>query len=169
MTDPLSATAAAAGFIGLAGQIANGIVKLHSFYKTVKSAPKQVSEILDAMQGVQGALEATGEMLNSGSPASDLARRSTEACLAQCKRLQESLYDKLRRLEKRFQNPTPWSSSVSGIHARHFWLSSLIFPDAKDPYRLLRLLPNPTMTSLALRSLRTTVSFQNVSPRHCNS
>jgi hypothetical protein len=103
MTDPLSATAAAAGFMVLAGQIANGIVKLHSFYNTVKSAPKQVSEILDAMQGVQGALEATGEMLNSGNPGSDLARRSTQACLAQCKRLQESLDEKLRKLEKRFQ------------------------------------------------------------------
>lgn len=42
MADPLSIAAAGAGFLSLAGQVADGLIKLRAFYKASKYAPQGV-------------------------------------------------------------------------------------------------------------------------------
>lgn len=63
MADPLSLAAAAAGFVGLAGQLAQGVVKLKDIYTTIKDAPKDVADLCTKMESLQGVLEEVGDQI----------------------------------------------------------------------------------------------------------
>jgi type II secretory pathway component GspD/PulD (secretin) len=63
MADPLSLTAAAAGFVGLAGQLAQGVIKLREIYTTVKDAPKDVAGLCTKMESLQAVLEDVGDQI----------------------------------------------------------------------------------------------------------
>lgn len=63
MADPLSLAAAAAGFVGLAGQLAQGVIKLKEIYSTVKDAPKDVVELCSKMESLRGVLEEVGDQI----------------------------------------------------------------------------------------------------------
>lgn len=63
MADPLSLAAAAAGFVGLAGQLAQGVIKLKEIYSTVKDAPKDVAELCTKMESLRGVLEEVGDQI----------------------------------------------------------------------------------------------------------
>lgn len=60
MADPISLTAAAAGFVGLAGQLAHGVIKLKEIYTTIKDAPRDVTDLCTKMESLQGILEEVG-------------------------------------------------------------------------------------------------------------
>ncbi|GAB7323200.1 hypothetical protein MBLNU13_g05692t1 [Cladosporium sp. NU13] len=68
MADPLSIAAAGAGFLSLAGQVADGLIKLRAFYKASKYAPKEVQSLCDEMDVVRSLLEIAGSRTQNGSP-----------------------------------------------------------------------------------------------------
>ncbi|KAK4497252.1 hypothetical protein PRZ48_011702 [Zasmidium cellare] len=103
MSDPLSVAAAAAGFLGVAGQLAEGIIKLRRLYNTVSRAPERVSDLLDSMQSLQDALQSTGEFLNTTTAATVSIRQAAQRCLLQCQRLRRKLTRKLLELERKFR------------------------------------------------------------------
>ena len=63
MADPISLTAAAAGFIGLAGQLAQGVVKVKEIYATINDAPRDVANLCVKMEALQGVLEEVGDQI----------------------------------------------------------------------------------------------------------
>jgi hypothetical protein len=63
MADPLSLAAAAAGFVGLAGQLAQGVIKLKEIYTTVKDAPKDVADLFASMELLRSLLEKVGQQV----------------------------------------------------------------------------------------------------------
>ncbi|KXS96700.1 hypothetical protein AC578_9434 [Pseudocercospora eumusae] len=103
MADPLSIAAAAAGFLGLAGQLASGTLKLRRLYKSTENAPRKVSELISAMQDLHDALQSAGEMLQTATAAGSRAQQAAQRCLMQCERLQRKLDARLSKLEKKFQ------------------------------------------------------------------
>lgn len=65
MSDPLSIAAAAAGFLSLAAQMTEGVVKLRELYNTVKNIPRQVKELCDEMDMLRDLLEQAGARVQS--------------------------------------------------------------------------------------------------------
>ncbi|GAB7332732.1 hypothetical protein MBLNU13_g04475t2 [Cladosporium sp. NU13] len=53
MADPISLTAAAAGFIGLAGQLAQGVIKIREIYTTINDAPRDIENLCSKMAALQ--------------------------------------------------------------------------------------------------------------------
>lgn len=68
MADPLSVAAAAAGFLSLAGQLADGLVKLKTLCDTIKNAPREVAELCDEMDMLHRLLEAAGSRAQQALP-----------------------------------------------------------------------------------------------------
>jgi hypothetical protein len=63
MADPISLTAATAGFIGLAGQLAQGIIKLKEIYTTLNDAPRDVVNLCSSMDLLRNLLEDIGAQM----------------------------------------------------------------------------------------------------------
>jgi hypothetical protein len=68
MADPLSIAAAAAGFFSLAGQFADGLIKLKDFCDTIKNAPREVAELCDEMDTLRRLLEEAGARVQESLP-----------------------------------------------------------------------------------------------------
>lgn len=68
MADPLSIAAAAAGFASLAGQLADGVIKLRELYVTVKNAPSDVETLCDEMDMLRRLLEEAGVGIQQSLP-----------------------------------------------------------------------------------------------------
>lgn len=74
MADPLSIAAAGAGFISVAGQLADGIVKLQGLYTTIKNAPHEIQALCDELDMFRGLLEEAGwRSQQSISPGVDIS------------------------------------------------------------------------------------------------
>ena len=85
MADPVSLTAAAAGFIGLAGQLAQGVMKVKEIYTTINDAPRDVANLCSKMVSLQGVLEEVGgqiEQLSQGNITIDT--RTLRDAITQC-------------------------------------------------------------------------------------
>lgn len=63
MADFVSLTAAAAGFIDLAGQLAQGVIKVKEIYTTIHDAPSDVANLCSKMEALQGVLEEVGDQI----------------------------------------------------------------------------------------------------------
>lgn len=97
MADPLSIAAAGAGFLSLAGQVADGLIKLRTFYKASKYAPKEVQSLCDEMDVVRSLLEIAGSRTQNGSPPRSDHIHSGKV-LAQCEKTRSHLDHVLRKL-----------------------------------------------------------------------
>ena len=85
MADPLSLTATAAGFIGLAGQLAQGVIKLKEIYTTINDAPQDVANLCSKMELLQGVLEEVGEQIQQLSRGNiNLDIRTLQGVITQC-------------------------------------------------------------------------------------
>lgn len=85
MADPLSLAATAAGFIGLAGQLAQGVIKLKEIYTTINDAPKDVANLCTKMELLQVVLEEVGEQIQQLSHGNiDLDTRTLRDVITQC-------------------------------------------------------------------------------------
>lgn len=69
MADPLSITAAAAGFASLAGQLVGGIATLNVLYKTVANAPTEAKQLLEEMDFLRSLLAKAGERIQQNPDA----------------------------------------------------------------------------------------------------
>lgn len=63
MSDPLSLVAAGAGFVGLAGQLAQGVIKLKEICSAIKDAPKDVAKLCESVELLQSLLEEVGQQV----------------------------------------------------------------------------------------------------------
>lgn len=85
MADPISLTAAAAGFIGLAGQLAQGVMEIREIYATINHAPQDVANLCSRMEGLQGVLEEVGDQIQQLSPGNiNLDTRILRDVITQC-------------------------------------------------------------------------------------
>jgi hypothetical protein len=85
MTDPISLTAAAAGFIGLAGQLAQGVIKVKEIYTTINDAPRDVASLCTKMDLLQATLEEVGDQIQQLSQGNiKLDTRSLQGVISQC-------------------------------------------------------------------------------------
>lgn len=85
MADPISLTAAAAGFIGLAGQLAQGVIKVKEIYTTIQDAPRDVRNLCSKMESLQGVLEEVGDQVQQLSQGNiNLDTRTLRDVVTQC-------------------------------------------------------------------------------------
>lgn len=85
MADPISLTAAAAGFIGLAGQLAQGVIKFKEIYTTINDAPRDVANLCSKMELLQSVLEEVGEQIQQLSRGNiNLDIRTLRDVITQC-------------------------------------------------------------------------------------
>jgi hypothetical protein len=102
MADPLSIAAAGAGFLSLAGQVADGLIKLRAFYKAIRCAPQEVQSLCDEMNIVRSLLEDAGKRVrNISLPYSDHTQPSN--LLAQCEKTRSHLEHALKKLSTGFE------------------------------------------------------------------
>jgi len=98
MADPLSVAAAGAGFLSLAGQVLDGIVKLRGFIATVNSAPREIHDLCHELDIFRGLLEEAGrrvqESLSMGVDSSQL-----KDAFAHCEKMRGYAESALKRLE----------------------------------------------------------------------
>lgn len=103
MADPLSIASAATGFLGLAGQLADGLVKLRGFYNTTRNAPKEVSRLINQLQDLQSLLEDVGKQLDRSDLAQSHGREALRRCLEQCEGVQSGFQKKMNDLDQKFK------------------------------------------------------------------
>ena len=102
MADPLSIAAAGAGFLSLAGQIAEGLITLRALYKAIKYAPQEVRTLCDEMDVVRILLEDAGNRARNASlNCSDYTHPS--GLFAQCEKTSSHLEHALRGLRIGFE------------------------------------------------------------------
>jgi hypothetical protein len=102
MADPLSIAAAGAGFLSLAGQVADGLIKLRALYKAIRNAPQEVQALCDEMDVVRRFLEDAGNRArNAPLPCSD--RFHPSELFAQCEKTRSHLELVLKRLSIGFE------------------------------------------------------------------
>jgi hypothetical protein len=98
MADPLSIAAAGAGFLSLAGQVLDGLVKLRGFIATVDGAPREIHDLCHELDVFRGLLEEAGlrvqESLPMGVDASYLKDVFTH-----CEKMRGYAESMLKRLE----------------------------------------------------------------------
>jgi hypothetical protein len=98
MADPLSVAAAGAGFLSLAGQVLDGLVKLRGFVATVDSAPREIHDLCHELDIFRGLLEEAGrrvqDSLSMGVDASHLKDAFTH-----CEKMRGYAESMLKRLE----------------------------------------------------------------------
>ena len=87
MADPISLTAAAAGFVGLAGQLAQGVLKLREIYTTISDAPRDVANLCSKMELLQAVLEEVGDQIQKLSQSNvNLDTRTLRDAIGQCEK-----------------------------------------------------------------------------------
>jgi hypothetical protein len=98
MSDPLSIVAAGAGFLALAGQVLDGIVKLREFIATVDSAPREILDLCHELEAFRGLLEEAGHRVQESLPVGVDASHLKDA-FAQCEKMRGYAESMLKRLE----------------------------------------------------------------------
>jgi hypothetical protein len=87
MADPISLTAAAAGFIGLAGQLVQGVIRVKEIYTTISDAPRDVANLCSKMEALQGVLEEVGDQIQKLSQSNiNPDTRTLRDVIAQCEK-----------------------------------------------------------------------------------
>jgi hypothetical protein len=98
MADPLSIATAGAGFLSLAGQVLDGIVKLRGFIATVDSAPREIHDLCHELYVFRGLLEEAGRRVQESLPMGVDASHLKDA-FAHCERMRGYAESMLKRLE----------------------------------------------------------------------
>jgi len=85
MSDPVSLTAAAVGFLGFAGQLAQGVIKLKEIYTTINDAPRDVASLCSEMESLQVVLREVGDQIQQLSHGNiSLDTRTLRDVITQC-------------------------------------------------------------------------------------
>jgi hypothetical protein len=103
MADPISLTAAAAGFIGLAGQLAQGIVKLKEIYTTLSDTPRNVANLCSSMDLLRDLLEGIGTQMQQptyGNIDTQILRDVVNQCEASRYRIEAHVRNISDRIQK---------------------------------------------------------------------
>lgn len=100
MADPLSIAAAAAGFAGLAGQLAGGILKLKDMCATMKSAPEALSTLCSRMELLRSLLEEAGRQIQSLS-SDDVDKMTAQEVFTQCEEARYKIATRVEDLSKK--------------------------------------------------------------------
>jgi hypothetical protein len=98
MADPLSIAAAGAGFLSLAGQVLDGIVKLRGFIATVDSAPREIHDLCHELDIFRGLLEEAGRRVQESPPMGTDVSHLKNA-FAHCEKMRGYAESMLKRLE----------------------------------------------------------------------
>jgi hypothetical protein len=98
MSDPLSIAAAGAGFLALAGQVLEGLVKLRGFIAAVDSAPREIHELCHELDIFRGLLEQAGRRVQESLPMGVDASHLKDA-FAHCEKMRGYAESMLKRLE----------------------------------------------------------------------
>jgi len=98
MADPLSIAAAGAGFLSLAGQVLDGIVKLRGFIATVDSAPREIHDLCHELEIFRSLLEEAGRRVQETLPMGVDASHLKDA-FAHCEKMRGYAESMLKRLE----------------------------------------------------------------------
>jgi hypothetical protein len=98
MADPLSIAAAGAGFLSLAGQILDGIIKLRGFIATVDSAPREIHDLCHELDIFRGLLEEAGRRVQESLPMGVDTNHLKDA-FAHCEKMRGHAESMLKRLE----------------------------------------------------------------------
>ena len=98
MADPLSIAAAGAGFLALAGQVLDGLVKLRGFIATVDSAPREIHDLCRELDTFRGLLEEAGRRAQDSLPMGIDASHLKDA-FAHCEKMRGYAESTLKRLE----------------------------------------------------------------------
>jgi len=98
MADPLSVAAAGAGFLSLAGQVLDGIVKLRGFIATVNSAPREIHDLCHELDIFRGLLEEAGRRVQESLPMGVDASQLKDT-FAHCEKMRGYAESALKRLE----------------------------------------------------------------------
>ncbi|KAM0717808.1 hypothetical protein Q7P37_006140 [Cladosporium fusiforme] len=103
MADPLSIAASIAGLLGLAGQVADGVLKLREMCATMSNAPKELSTLCSRMDIIRNLLEEAGHPLQQLSP-HDVDKTSVQKVFTQCEDLRYKIAARVTDLNARIQN-----------------------------------------------------------------
>jgi hypothetical protein len=98
MADPLSIAAAGAGFLSLAGQVLDGVVKLREFIATVDSAPREIHDLCHELDIFRGLLEEAGRRVQDSLPMGVDISHLKDA-FAHCEKMRGYADFMLKRLE----------------------------------------------------------------------
>lgn len=98
MADPLSIAAAGAGFLSLAGQVLDGVIKLRGFVATVGSAPREIHDLCHELDIFHSLLEEAGRRVEESLPMSDDGSRLKDA-FTHCEKMRGFAESVLKRLE----------------------------------------------------------------------
>jgi hypothetical protein len=98
MADPLSIAAAGAGFLALAGQVLEGLVKLRGFIATVDSAPGEIHDLCNELDIFRGLLEEAGRRVQESLPMGVDASHLKDV-FTHCEKLRGYAESVLKRLE----------------------------------------------------------------------
>lgn len=98
MADPISLTAAGVGFVGFAGQLAQGIIKLREIYTSLHDAPKDVANLCLKMELLRGLLEETAHQIRQPNDVK-IDTRAFKDVVAQCETLRYRLKTHVERID----------------------------------------------------------------------
>lgn len=97
MADPLSIAAAGAGFLALAGQVLDGLVKLRGFIATIDSAPREIHDLCHELEVFRGLLEEAGRRVQESLPTGADVSHLKDA-FAHCEKMRGYAESMLKRL-----------------------------------------------------------------------
>ncbi|KAK5129018.1 hypothetical protein LTR85_000351 [Meristemomyces frigidus] len=101
--DPLSIAAAAAGFLGLAGQVLDGLITIRLLYSTIKDAPEEVAALIAALEEQEGLFRAAASRLDDLETCGDIDTTALSLCLGRCQEVQHSLGLKLEKIGRQLR------------------------------------------------------------------
>ena len=105
MSDPISLAAAAAGFIGLAGQLAQGAIKVKEIYTTINNAPRDIADLCTKMESLRAVLEEVGGQIPQLSQGNiNVDTRTLRNVITQCETSRYRVEAHVKRLSDGFRH-----------------------------------------------------------------
>jgi hypothetical protein len=98
MADTLGIAAAGAGFLSLAGQVLDGLIKLRGFIAAIDSAPREIHDLCHELDILRGLLGEAGRRVQESAPAGFDASHLKHA-FAHCEKMRGHVDSMIKRLE----------------------------------------------------------------------
>lgn len=98
MADILGIAAAGAGFLSLAGQVLDGLIKLRGFIAAINSAQREIHDLCHELDILRGLLEEAGRRVQESAPA-DFDARHLKHAFGHCEKMRGHVDSMLKRLE----------------------------------------------------------------------
>jgi len=98
MADTLGIAAAGAGFLSLAGQVLDGLIKLRGFIAAIDSAPREIHDLCHELDILRGLLGEAGRRVQESAPAGFDVSHLKHA-FAHCEKMRGHVDSMLKRLQ----------------------------------------------------------------------